>query len=96
MITHLLLPLLFFKVVVFLTLKHDSATHNVIGVVHGIFLLDFGFQVRDFSVQPFQLVGENTVFGSVLIWSSSKRDEEVEDSSVMDERVRADEEMEAA
>jgi hypothetical protein len=74
MITLLFLPFLFFKVIVFdlLTLKHDSATHNVVGVVHGIFLLDFaiGFQVCDFSAQPFQLVGENTVFGSVLIWSS--------------------------
>jgi hypothetical protein len=47
MITHLFLPFLFLKVVIFdlLTLKHDSATHNVVGVVHGIFLLDFGFQV---------------------------------------------------
>ena len=72
MVTHLFLPLLFFKVVVFdlLTLEHDSATHDVVGVVHGVFLLDFSFEICDFTVQPFQLKGENTIFGSVLIWSS--------------------------
>ena len=70
----MIFPFLFFKVVVFdlFTLKHDSAAHNVVGVVHGIFLLDFGFEVGNFSVQSFQLVGENTVFGSILIWSSVK------------------------
>ena len=47
MITHLLLPFLFLEVVIFdlLTLEDDSATHNVVGVVHGIFLLDFSFEV---------------------------------------------------
>ena len=72
MITHLFLPFLFFKVIAFdlFTLEHDSTTHNVVGVVHGIFQLDFGFEVCDFSVQPFQLEGENTVFSSVLIWPS--------------------------
>ena len=72
MITHLFLPFLLFKVVVlnFLTLEHDSATHDVVVVVHGIFLLDFSFEVCNFSVQLFQLEGEDTVFGSVLIWSS--------------------------
>jgi hypothetical protein len=47
MITQLFLPFLFFKVVAFdpLTLEHNSATHDVVGVVHGIFLLDFSFEV---------------------------------------------------
>ena len=35
------------------------------------------------------------IFSSVLIGLPSKRDEEVEDSSVVDERVNADKEMEA-
>ena len=50
MITHLFLPFLFFKVVAFdfLTLEHHSATHNVVGVIHGIFVLDFSFEVGDF------------------------------------------------
>ena len=67
---HLFLPFLFFKIVVFdlLILEHDSATHDVVGVIHGIFPLDFSFKVRVFFF--FQLEGENTVFGSVLIWSS--------------------------
>jgi len=54
MIAHLFL---FFKVVVFnlFTLEHDSTAHNVGGVIHGIFLLDYNFEVSDFSVQPFQL-----------------------------------------
>ena len=47
-----------------------SATHDVVGVVHGVFLLNFSFEVCDFTVQPFQLKGENTVFGLVLVWSS--------------------------
>ena len=74
MITHLFLPFLLLKVVVFdfLTLEHNSATHDVVGVVHGIFLLDFSFEVCDFSVQFFQLEGEDSVFSSVLIWSSIK------------------------
>ena len=74
MITHLFLPFLLFKVVIlnFLTLEHDSATHDVVVVVHGIFLLDFSFEVCNFSVQLFQLEGEDTVFSSVLIWSSVK------------------------
>ena len=72
MITHLFLPFLFFKVVVInlLTLEHNSATHDVVGVVHGIFLFDFSFEICDFTVQLFQLEGKDTVFGSVLIWSS--------------------------
>jgi hypothetical protein len=52
MITHLFLPFLFFKVIIFdlFTLEHDSTTHSVVGVIHGTFLLDFGFEVCDFSV----------------------------------------------
>ena len=75
MITQLFLPFLFFKVVVFnlFTLEHDSAIHDVVGIIHGIFLLDFSFEVCDFSVQFLQLEGEDTVFGSVLIWSSVKK-----------------------
>ena len=71
---HLFLPFLLLKVVVFdfLTFEHDSATHDVVGVIHGIFLLDFSFEVCDFLVQFFQLKGEDSVFGSVLIWSSIK------------------------
>jgi hypothetical protein len=48
MISHLFLPFLFIKVVVFdlLTLENDSATHNIVGVVHGNFLLDFSFEVE--------------------------------------------------
>ena len=99
MITHLLLPFLSFKVVVFdlLTLDHNSAAHDVVGVVHGaIFLLDFSFKVCDFLLQLFQLEGKNTVFDLVLIWSSVKEGQEVDDSSVVDERVNVYEEMEAA
>ena len=72
MITHLFLPFLLFKVVVlnFLTLEHDSATHDIIVAVHGIFLLDFSFEVCNFLVQLFQLEGKDTVFSLVLIWSS--------------------------
>ena len=72
MIAQLFLPFLFFKVLVFnfLTLEHDSASHNIVSIIHGIFLLHFSFEVWNFLVQPFQLVGENAVFGSVLIWSS--------------------------
>jgi hypothetical protein len=72
MIAHLSLPFLFFKVVVvnLLTLEHDSATHDVVGVVHGILLLDFSFEICNFTVQLFQLEREDTIFGSVLIWSS--------------------------
>ena len=36
----------------------QTATHDNVGVVHGIFLLDFNFEVHDFSVQPFQFKGE--------------------------------------
>ena len=55
MITHLFLPFLLFRVVFFdlLTLEHDSATHDIVGVIHGIFLPDFSFKVCDFSVQHF-------------------------------------------
>ena len=47
MIAHLFLPFLSFEVVIFdlLALEYDSATHDVISVVHGIFLLNFSFQV---------------------------------------------------
>jgi hypothetical protein len=40
---HSFLPFLFFKIVVvnLLTLEHDSAIHDVVSVVHGIFLLEF-------------------------------------------------------
>jgi hypothetical protein len=42
------------------------------------------------------LEGENAIFSSVLIGLPSKRDKEVDDPSVVDERVKVDEEMEAA
>jgi hypothetical protein len=72
MIIYLFLPFLFFKVFVFnrLTLEYDSAAHEVVGIVHGIFLLDFGFEVCDLSIQLLQLVGEDAGPGLVLIWSS--------------------------
>jgi len=52
MITQLFLPFFFFKVIVFdfLSLEHDSAAHDIVGVVHGILLLDFSFEVCDFLV----------------------------------------------
>ena len=47
MIAQLFLPFLFFKVLVFnfLTLEHDSASHNIVSIIHGIFLLHFSFKV---------------------------------------------------
>ena len=71
MISYLLLPFLFFKIIVFnlLTLEYDSAAHKIVGVVHGIFLFDFGFEVADLSVQLLQLVREDVGSGLVLIWS---------------------------
>ena len=52
MITDLFLPFLFFKVFVFhlFTFEDDSTAHDIVGVVHGIFLLDFSFEVCYFSV----------------------------------------------
>ena len=55
-----------------LTIEHNSATHDVVGVIHEIFLLDFSFEVCDFLIQFFQFEGKDTVFSSVLIWSSVK------------------------
>ena len=74
MITHLFLPFLLFKVIVlnFLTLEHDSAIHDIVIAVHGIFLLDFSFEVCNFLGQLFQLEGKDIVFSSVLIRSSIK------------------------
>jgi hypothetical protein len=72
MISYLFLPFLFLKVFVLnlLALQYDSAAHNVVGVIHGIFLLDFSFEICDLSVQLFQLVREDIGSGLVLVWSS--------------------------
>jgi hypothetical protein len=73
MITHLFLPFLFFgfKVLAFdlLTLEHDSATHNVVGVVHESSCLTLVSRFEISRYNPFNWWAR-ILFGSLLMWSS--------------------------
>ena len=95
MITCFFFPFLIFKVS--FSASFPLSTNEVVSVVHEIFLLYFIFEVCEYKI----FIWRAKILFSAWSWFGllSKRDEEVDDSSVVvlvDERVEADEEMEVA